>query len=266
MTLAIGMACPTGFVFAADTRLAFEDGSVSDMSKMSVFDAGQGQFAIVQSSYDANAGNSLMHEVATKIQAANGIDVQDAIKEAMQLWYLPVHENRPVVQLLVGAHFTGSRDMYFCEPPHTVSPVTASYMAIGGGRVVTDPIYSHWFAKWYPRLPHACLCRISYLMHKAKQLYPAHVGGHTDAAFISAFSDFPYFIQRRSMADAETIAAELDHYLAGIACCAMSATSQPDASYFAQQSMQGFARFEFCCEFPPNDTIDRDFDFHITTT
>jgi hypothetical protein len=266
MTLAIGMGCPTGFVFAADTRLAFEDGSVSDMCKMTAFDAGQGKFAIVQSSYDANAGNSLMHEVANKIKAADGRDVQNAIKEAMQDWYLPVHENRPVIQLLVGAHFTGGRQMYFCEPPHTVSPVSDSYMAIGGGRVVTDPLNSHWFVKWHPRLPHACLCRISYLMYKAKQLHPADVGGHTDAVFISAFSEFPYFIQRRSMADAETIAAELDHWLAGIACCAMSATSEPDASYCAQQSMQGYARFEFCCDFPPNDTIDRDFDVHITTT
>jgi hypothetical protein len=266
MTLAIGMGCPTSFVFAADTRLAFEDGSVSDMSKMTAFDAGQGKFAIVQSSYDANAANSLMHEVADKIRAAEGRDVENAIKEAMQQWYLPVHENRPIIQLLVGAHFTGGRDMYFCEPPHTVSPVSGSYMAIGGGRVVTDPIYNHWFAKWHPQLPHACLCRLSYLMHKAKQLLPVEVGGYTDAVFISAFSEFPYFIERRSMADAEVIAADLDHYLAGIACCATSATSRPDASYFAQQSMQGFARFEFRCEFPPIDTIGRDFDVHISTS
>jgi hypothetical protein len=271
MTLAIGMGCPTGLVFAADTRLAFEDGSVSDMCKMTTFDAGYGQFTIVQSSYDANAGNSLLHEVAAKIKAVyakdaqNAFDLEGAIKEAMQHWYLPVHENRPLIQLLVGAHFPSGRHMYLCEPPHTVSPMSDSYMAIGGGRVVTDPIYTHWLAKWHPRLPHACLCRAAYLMHKAKQLLPAHVGGHTDAVFISAFSDFPYFIKRRSMAEAEAIAADLDHYLAGIACCAMSANSKDKASYFAEQSMEGFARFEFECDFPPNDTIGSDFDVHASS-
>jgi len=144
MTLAIGMGCPTGFVFAADTRLAFEDGSVADMCKLTCFEAGNGQFAIVQSSYDANAANSLMHEVAARIKAVDGKGVQNAIKDAMQHWYLPVHENRPQIQLLVGAHFTGGREMFLCEPPHTVSPVSESYMAIGGGRNVTDPIYNHW--------------------------------------------------------------------------------------------------------------------------
>jgi hypothetical protein len=268
MTLAIGMACAVGYVFAADTRLVFDDGTTTDMSKMTCFNAGKGQFAIIQSSYDANAANSLMREVANKTIAAkpeNLDSVENAVKAALQAWYLPVHENRPGIQLLIGACFKHSRAMYLCEPPHTVALVSDSYIAIGGGRTIADPINAHWFEDLHPHTPHACLCRISYLMYKAKQLLPAHVGGHTDAVLITAPSDweFPYFIERESMKDAESLGVKFDQAISRVACSAMSLTSQNSAvvNYEGsiRRSVHDYTQMKFYCEYPPHEVIDRDF-------
>ena len=153
--------------------------------------------------------------------------------------------------------------MYLCEPPHTVAPVSGTYIAIGGGRAITDPINAHWFEVLYPHTPHACLCRISYLVYKAKQLVPAYVGGHTDAVLVSALLDFPYFIERESMNNAELLGARFDEAISRIACTAMSLNQQTSGvvSYedSVRQCINEYAGMEFYCSYPPHGTIDRDF-------
>src|SRR5208337_121977 len=106
MTLAIGMQCKDGIVLAADTRVSYQDGSISDITKVQSIYTGNGVYAIAQSSHDANAASSLMAEIRTGLLSENPAsfpDIENVIKHVMREWYVPVYENRPTVHLLIGA-------------------------------------------------------------------------------------------------------------------------------------------------------------------
>jgi hypothetical protein len=267
------MICQGGLVFAADTRVVFADDSVSDMQKLLSFRANAGMFAIAQSAEDANAADSLIRNLEYTFRDQDPETCTFAILEAaietqLQSWYVPVYDNRPRVQLLIGICLNGNEDrrIYFCEPPNTVTRVLGGYQAIGDGWLVSDPIYNHWFKQEMPSSPHACLCQISYLMYKAKQVKPTAVGGHTDAVLITGESgdfDFPYYIERVSMAVAESHGMALDRHLNKLAGLVMAGSleGQKDILQAAESiysSSMSYAALEFRCQFPEK-TIRRKF-------
>lgn len=208
MTLAIGMQCQGGVILAADTRLSYDGGPVSEGRKLAGFQSDTGTYAIAQSSYDAHAASTLMSEIQATVQADDPqtfAALERAIKDAMARWYPPVYENRPPIQLLVAASLRreNERGLYYCEPPSTASREWESYKAIGEGRMISDPIYNAWFKDGSPWPPHASLCQLSYMMYKGKQLLPASVGGNTDVGLLTEPATVPRWVERVAMAQAE---------------------------------------------------------------
>jgi hypothetical protein len=261
MTLAIGMQCQGGLILAADTRLAYDSGPISEGGKLTGFCSKTGTFAIAQSSYDAHAADTLMSEVRTNIETADPqtfTALERAIKKTMARWYAPVYDNRPVIQLLFGASLQQEKDrgLYFCEPPSTVSPVWG-YKAIGDGRSISDPIYSTWFQKGSPWPLHASLCQLSYMMHKGKELLPASIGGDTDVAVLTEPATVPYWIERLDMKTAEGHGVILDGFMTSFASLLMSENRKSGKAEILrileglyQWDVFQYAAFEFRCQFP----------------
>ena len=205
MTLAIGMECLGGLIVAADTRTSYEDGNVSEMQKVSYFHTRHGAFAIAQSAQDANAANSLIRNLENALQELTSATLsyarlENLIEDQMQRWYVPNDSTRATVELLIAACLNDNpeRRMYCCEPPNTLNQIN-DYHAIGGAWTVADPIYKGWVMPSVVPLiassPHKCLCIISYLMHKAKERLPSHVGGHTDAVLITEKDGGPFLVR-----------------------------------------------------------------------
>lgn len=267
MTLALAMVCKEGLILAADTRVAYQDGTIGDMQKVAGFGAANGMFVIVHSADDANAANSLIREIKLRIEdqtIADFADAEQKIKEAMLEWYAPAHDDRPVIQLLVGACMEGDPDrvLYLCQPPNTVSPIYENYKAIGDGWRISDPIWQ-WFDDGSPWPVHACLCQVSYMVYRAKKLLPGSVGGHTDVGLLTEPSTAPYWIERVSMACAEAYGLAFDRHLSRVASLAMAGNAQGLAdiaktseSIYSCSLM--YARAEFHCQFP-DKTIRRQF-------
>lgn len=263
MTLALGMLCEDGLILAADTRISYDDGSVTDAIKLKVFESGSGVYATAQSSQDNHAADSLVAELKANVlkEPPNSlVDFVTIAKKTMGEWYVPVYDNRPIVQLLVVLFIADEYGFYFCEPPNTVTFIRDQYKAIGDARVITDPIYA-WFGSGPLVAPHAALCRASYMMHKAKKLHPFTVGGETDTALLMRGSNKPLLIKRLDMKDAEGRGETLDGILARFAAIIMG--DCPDGpgeiSRMGQQIFQfdiDYTKLEFHCQFP-DKTIRR---------
>lgn len=260
MTLAMAMVCKGGVILAADTRIAYTDGATAEGHKICGFHSQRGMHVIVQSSWDANAAHSLISEIQTVVQngsPATFAAFENGIKVAMQGWYVPVYENRPVVQLLVGACLTSEYHcgLYCCEPPNTVARIYDNCKAIGEGRVIVDPIYDCWFKELSPLPPHATLCQLSYMMYKAKKLLPGSIGGETDVALLTTPETVPYWIEQADMAAAEAHGIILDRLTARFASLVMS-TSLGGAGAIAKMAEGiyhgelNYAPLEFRCQFP----------------
>lgn len=264
MTLAIGVRCEGGILIAADTRVSYADGSVADVEKVSSFASNSGLYAIAQSSHDANAANSLIAEIETKLSSAQPFSIQPlyfpevekAIKEVLRKWYAPVYENRPTIQLLVGVVLEQEAmpALYFCEPPSTVYRIWDTYKAIGDGWIVTDPIYKYWIQGGIRPL-HESLCQVSYLMYKGKQLLPAAIGGFTDAVFIGSNASSLYHIDRRSMASAEAYGLSFDRDMSKIVSLVMAGNAgETEEVLKIAEGMYGcslaYSRLEFHCSSP----------------
>lgn len=284
MTLAIGMECEGGLILAADRRASYGDDSPTpEIDKLATFRSDVGTFAIAQSSTDANAANSLARNIQYAIQHQNPnrfgfVTLERLIELELRRWYVPVHDARPLVYLLIGmclnddladpAHVLPpplNRRLYFCEPPNTVMIVPDGYKAIGGAWTISDPIYNHWL-RGFPTTPHSCLCCISYLMYKAKQLMPGAVGGGTDAVVITEKSSFfDYHIDRVSMATAEQVYGLMfDRSVSKFSSLVMAgdAGGMPTVMTIAENIYQislNYSRAEFRCSMPPNTTITHQF-------
>jgi len=226
MTLALATVCEGGLMIAADTRVSYQDGTIGDVQKVTGFAAHDGMLTIAHSSHDANAADSLIRKIRERIEnsaVGNFSEVEHRIEDALREWYVPIHDDRPTIQLLVGACVQSSqseRALYLCEPPNTVSRIWDSYRAIGDGWRISDPIYK-WFERRESRSAHACLCQISYMMHRAKKLLPGSVGGQTDVAFLIGAATAPYWIKRVNMATAEAYGINLDCQLSSITSAIM---------------------------------------------
>jgi len=265
MTLAIGMLCEDGLLFVADTRLYYPDGSVGEGIKLKAFESGTGVIAIVQSSDDFHAGESLVAELREELKGnppKSRLDFVAIAKKVMGDWYVPVYENRPSVQLLIGFLLPPQEwGFYFCEPPNTVTFLHDKYKAIGDARVITDPIYTAWFDNGPLSSPHIVLCQAAFMMHKAKKLHPGSVGGDTDAALLVKGSGNPLFIKRLDMRDAEGRGENLDGLLSRFAAIIMgnSSNGPEDISQMGQQIFEydlDYTKLEFHCQFP-DKTIRR---------
>ena|SRR5271166_6752180 len=267
MTLALGMVCNDGLMLASDTRISFTGGAVSDAQKITGFPSKSGMYAIVHSSNDANAANSLIAEIRAKLEKADAKTfpvLESAIKGAMQKWYVPVHDDRPTINLLIGACIEQEqeRGLYFCEPPNTVSRVWDNYRAIGDGWEVSDDIYK-WFKDGSPWPSHASLCQISYMMYKAKQAHPGSVGGETDVAMLTEPLTVPYWINRVDMKVAEGHGQYVfDKAVSQMASLIMSGDSGEMKTIL--KTAEGiyscgltYSRLEFRCQFP-DKTIKHD--------
>jgi hypothetical protein len=259
MTLAIGMLCEEGIILAADSRLSYDDDSIQDCVKVAGFLSSTGTFVVVHSSEDANAADSLVAEIKLRIEKSDPKtfeELQGAVKSALQRWYVPVHDDRPTMQLLLGASMQQEKEraMFYCEPPNTVKRVWDHYKAIGAGWRISDPIYERFRSDSVPSA-HSCLCQISYMMYRAKKLIPRSVGGSTDVGFITEPSTVPYWIERVSMASAEAYGLALDRNVAKLASLVMcgSLKGHEDVLKAAQDIYQMsfmYAAAVFRCQFP----------------
>jgi len=233
MTLAIGIVCKDALVIAADTRISYNGGAISDAQKVTDFSFPAGRLAVAHSSNDVNAADTLIGEIGDKVKIAAPRTfrrLEEAVKQAMKNWYLPVHDNRPTVFLLLGACLADEdeRTLYFCEPPNTMSRVRDTYKAIGDGWIHADPIYKEWFRQGAPWPLYSSLYQLAYLMHKAKQREPGTVGGHTDAVVLTDYVREPIWIDRLSMHAAETSGNVFDALVAHCAALAISVQVVPD--------------------------------------
>jgi hypothetical protein len=240
MTLALAMVADTGLILAADTRVSYDDGSIADVQKITGWAGKDAMYAVVHSSHDANAADSLIHGIRTRLedQEVNGIrEVETQIRRAFKEWYVPVHDARPTIQLLLGCSLKGGTQpfLYYCEPPSTVKPIGECYTAIGDGWQVSDAIYK-WFEDRSPWAIHPCLCQISYMMYRAKKLRPSSVGGYTDVGILTDWQTVPYWINRTDMAMVESFGLMLDRHLSNFASMAMggNAKGMPEMMRFAE--------------------------------
>ncbi len=260
MTLALAMVCEGGVMLAADTRMSYGEGVMTtEAQKVTGFDSNGGMYVIVHSSEDAHAANSLIGEVRLGLQDTNPKTFsafETTVRSVLQTSYQPIHDNRPIIRLLIGACVEQERDhgLYFCEPPNTVTRVYDNYKAIGDGWQVSDPIYE-WFKDGAPWSPHACLCQISYMMYRAKKLLPGSIGGHTDVGFLKHWQTVPYWIERLDMADAEGRGTVFDGLVSQFASIVMlgSAGGAKALSTMADQIYQfnlHYGTLQFRCQFP----------------
>lgn len=275
MTLAIGMRCEGGLMIATDTLLSYEGGPTQHVNKMAEgFCTKRSTYVITYSSTDANAATSLAREVKQKLEKAdppNSDVLESAIKSVMQKWYLPVHDERPRLQLLIGASIQGAEGafLYVCEPPNSVNRIYGPYKAIGEGWTVSDPIYE-WFyvgpsSSFEPQRipqPHVCLCQISYMMYRAKKLYPGWIGGDTDVAFLTEPLTVPYWIDRISMKVAESFGVIFDQHLAKLASMAVGGNAGGTEEILkTAESLYScsllYSRAEFRCQFPDKTILRR---------
>jgi hypothetical protein len=258
MTLAIGMICTEGIILAADSRLSYDDDSIQDCVKVTGFQSSSGTYITAHSSEDANAAESLVSNIKLRIEKSDPKafeSLESTVKSALKNWYVPVHDNRPTMQLLLGASIREEPDhaLYFCEPPNTVKRVWEYYKAIGAGWRISDPIYERFKDSVIPSA-HTSLCQISYMMYCAKKIIPRSVGGSTDVGFITDYARVPYWIERVSMASAEGVGMALDRHLVKLSNLIMAGSLKghediaQTASGIYQMSMM-YASLEFKCQF-----------------
>jgi hypothetical protein len=240
------MVAEDGLILAADTRVSYTDGSIADMQKIAGWAGKNGMYAVVHSAHDANAADSLIHGIRSKLEdeEVDGIkEVEDRIRRAFAEWYVPVHDDRPTIQLLFGCSLrdVAQRYLYLCEPPNTVKPIYEHYKAIGDGWQVSDPIHT-WFEDRVPWAIHPCLCQISYMMYRAKKLRPSWVGGSTDVGILTDWQKPPYWINRVDMAMVESMGLVFDRHLSNFSSMAMGGNAQ------GMPEMMRFAEGFYSCE------------------
>lgn len=227
MTIAIGMLCDGGVIVAADTQLTWQDERTDYGPKVYDLVTDTASFVIAISANDVEAAATFVSEVKKALlKPIRSISaVENSIKEMMKKWNssFRFREDRTDVSFLLGVRIKEpipeAKDMnglFFCELPFTVSRKTIEnakgYIAIGCGRPASDSLFNVLFGTSVA--PHACLCRISYLMNRAKQEFRSGCGGDTDAVFLRAEHEKPLWIERYSMAQAESFGRFLDEALA----------------------------------------------------
>jgi len=221
------MLCQGGMIVAADTQMTWDDASTYDAKKVRTAVTSAGSYAIAYSCPDARAADSLVAKLIADLKAKDPkslVGVESIAKSTMSQWVsdFTFREDRPFMQLVLGTFIqhnpADGLALYFCEPPNTVTRQTLEdsdskgYIAIGQGHTVTDPLFRTLFGKLAS--PHVCLAQLSYLMYRAKKDCRGACGGHTDAVFLKAEHSEPLEVERRDMAQAESLGQWMDAALA----------------------------------------------------
>lgn len=262
MTIAIGMLCEGGLVVAADTQMTWPEGTTYDAEKIRTLTTDSGAYVIAYSSEDTEAAETLLEAVKRALfKPLNSLQsVENVLKEAMKKWNSSfTHpEDRTDVSFIVGAAIKSDSGpdrlaLFLCELPFTVKRKTISddngYIARGAGHVITDPLFRTLFG--VQESPRMCLCRIAYLMHRAKQDCGGACGGYTDAVFLRADDAAMLWIERPYMAQAESFGHYLDAALAKTASFVIPEKTlehpQPIHDFTADMEFKGlaFRRLQF---------------------
>jgi hypothetical protein len=250
MTLAIGMLYVNGVIVAADTQITLPDGRTEDRTKIEAFSAETGTYAIAASSTDTDASDTLVASTKRDIEGIDpksSIGLETAVKDAMADWYKTYQyhppEQRPYVQLLVGAAIRRSDKaqdeicLYQCEPPSTMNRKTLTnsggYVAIGEAKAIANPLYTTLFIGFRNAelvSVHVCLERISYLMFRAKKEFRSSVGGDTDVVVLRSGRVEPQWVDIIDMRVAEGFGHNLNAALASTASLVVAEHAPNDPS------------------------------------
>jgi hypothetical protein len=200
MTIAIGMLCGHGAVIAADTKMVHGDGTTHTARKVRIERSANGAFVVAFAAADVNAVRTLLDDIFEELLAIDPAtlrEVEDVVRPQMAKWAAAYTHNLPEIELILAAsvrapwaperHLRGGIGLYFCQPPNTMllkhyPPDPSTYIGIGGGASVTDPIFKTLFGSMAN--PRACLKQVAYMMYRAKIDHGQFCGGATNAVFI----------------------------------------------------------------------------------
>jgi hypothetical protein len=262
MTIAIGMLCDGGLIVAADTQMTWPDCTTYDAEKVQTLSSDSGAYVFAYSSENAEAAETLLEAIKRELskKLISLQSVENALKEAMKKWNSSfIHrEDRTDVSFIVGAVMKSASEsdrlaLFLCELPFTVKRKTiredSGYIARGAGQVITDPLFRTLFG--VQESPRMCLCRIAYLMYRAKKDCRGGCGGYTDAVFLRASDGELLWAERLNMAQAESFGHHLDVALAKTASFVIPEKTleypQPIHDFTADLELKGlaFQRLQF---------------------
>jgi len=237
MTIAMGMLCDGGVILAADTRITNSyTGATYDAVKVQQGRSDNARYVAAYSSEIASSGESLCQAVISRLESKNPkslAEVSPIVENTMTEWSkaYTLKDDRPSTEVILGAFFGSSEvGLFLCQPPKTVVRKrfqdTNGYVGSGLGTSITDPLFRILFSELVS--PRICLCRIGYLMHRAKTDYGAYCGGETDAVFLRNGVNEPIWIERLDMKQAEAIGEFFDSALSLIGFTVISEEDDPN--------------------------------------
>jgi 20S proteasome alpha/beta subunit len=216
MTIAIGFVCHGGVIVAADTKIAI-GAAAQKASKLHLFKAKAGPFAIAFASEDANATRTLLNRIQRRLGAndcADSIELEKFVCDEMTNWRSAYTINPPGMQLVVACRLNAEAPrLFFCEPPNTFLE-HEGYVAAGTGADVTDPLHSTLFgnSSIAPDVQYG-LRQVAYLMYRAKE-DNIFCGKSTYCAVVSwRCNPLPEIVNSLDFEVAERYGTELDFLL-----------------------------------------------------
>lgn len=271
MTIGIGALCGGGAVIAADTRVIGSDGLTHDERKVRIERSHSGVFVTTYSALDVNAAKSLLNDVYEELLQSDLStlrDVEGIVRPVMARWSASHPHGAPAVDFILGAALStpwtpdrttcGGLGLYHCEPPATMTrkhfrePVPATYVAIGDGSSIVDPLRKSLFRTMTN--PVVCLKQIGYLMYRAKKDFASTCGGATTAVFLRENSPADFEIVPICMDQAERLGPQLDMML-GTASDALLASTNERATEFCDMFrarvglLRGYRQLNFITQF-----------------
>ena len=241
MTIGIGMLCTHGAIIAADSRMAQADGSTHVAQKVHATKSANGAFVLTYAANDANAARTLRDDLFEDLARGDPStlrETEDIVRSRMSMWAAAYTHHLPEIELILGASTPapwaperekrGGVGLYFCQPPnimllkHFLEPDTSTYIAIGGGAAITDPVYKSLFRGMTN--PKESLKQVAYLLYRAKKDQGQFCGGYSTAFFLREKSPAAFEIHAAYMDKAEGAGMMLDEGLK-LACSALQASS-----------------------------------------
>lgn len=248
MTIGIGMLCTHGAIIAADTRIAQGDGSTHLAQKVHSVKSANGAFVIAYAAEDANATRTLRDDLFEDLVAGDPCtlrETEEIVRPRMARWAAAYTHHLPEMELILGASTPapwvperekrGGVGLYFCQPPNTMllkhflEPDTSTYIAIGGGAAITDPVYKSLFGGMTN--PKECLKQVAYLLYRAKKDQGQFCGGYSTAFFLRENGPAAFEVHAAYMDKAENAGMMLDQGLK-LACSALQASSFAESEEF----------------------------------
>lgn len=229
MTIALGIRCANGALIAADRQVTKNDYYTTSESKVLSFTGVSGIFAIAASSDDLDATRTVVNRIKGVLCTTNiGDDSQleFAVTKIMTDWYGAYGQIRPPSSaLILGSRLNGQNcKLYRCEPPSTFLP-QLSYVAVGTGESVTDPVYDLLFDSWIPTTVTSALRRVCYLIYRAKEAN-AFCGGYTTCVYLGDTRQSPITVRPTDIAEQEKLSEELNTLLHIATIYALDSTSE----------------------------------------